>query len=250
MVLGGCQGPARTEPFKHARCTACWRLPARSVTLPLGNHPSLAAMPYRPTVKTAARKAEIRQRLLNCAMHIVASEGFGALTVGALANDAGIATGAVYKHFESKAQLCAEVFRIATEKEVALVRETAGGSGTPTQRLLDAIAVFSHRAMRGQRLAYALIAEPVDPAVDAERLRYRRAYAEIFQELVEEGMRLGEFPAQIASVSAAALVGVIAEALVGPLARPYSDSAALDDIDLVRSIQAFCLRAVALHEPQ
>ena len=202
-------------------------------------------MAYRTTERTAARKAEVRQRLLDCASHIVARAGFGGLTIGALAHDAGIATGAVYKHFESKAQLCAEVFRIATEREVTLVRETAARNGTPTQRLLESIAIFAQRAIRGQRLAYALIAEPVDPAVDAERLRYRRAYAGIFQNLVEEGVRLGEFPAQVASVSAAALVGVIAEALVGPLAIAHPGSVTLDDRALVRSIQAFCLRAVA-----
>lgn len=215
-------------------------------------------MPYRPTLKTIARKAEIRQRLLDCAIQIVARDGFAALTVGAVAESAGIATGAVYKHYDSKAQLCAEVFRIATEKEVALVQHSATQIGAPSKRLLDAIAVFAHRAIRGRRLAYALIAEPVDPAVDAERLRYRRAYADIFQELVEEGMACGEFPSQSASVSAAALVGVIAEALVGPLAGARPEAAdgtgadvpdEIDNAQLVRSIQAFCLRAVALQEP-
>lgn len=207
-------------------------------------------MPYRPTEKSVARKAEIRQRLLDCALCIVADKGFGGLTVSLLAQQAGIATGAVYKHFDSKAQLCAEVFRIATEKEVAVVRAMAGQPGPAAQRLLSAIAAFSHRAIRGRRLAYALIAEPVDAAVDEERLRYRRAYAEIFQGLVEEGMRSGDFPAQSSTVSAAALVGVIAEALVGPLANTQCGQPILEEDALVHSIQAFCLRAVALHDPQ
>lgn len=207
-------------------------------------------MPYRPTDKTVARKAEVRSRLLACATQIVATEGFGGLTIVAVARAADIATGAVYKHFESKAQLCTEVFRLATEKEVAHVRDAVARSGTPTQRLLDAISVFAHRAIRGRRLAYALIAEPVDTAVDAERLHYRRAYAEVFRALVEEGMRCGEFPVQIASVSAAALVGVIAEALVGPLASIQSNQPDLGEHELVSSIQQFCVRAVALHNPK
>jgi AcrR family transcriptional regulator len=82
-------------------------------------------MAYRPTEKTLARKVQIRQRLLDAALGLVSGGGFGALTIVAVAAQAGIATGAVYKHFESKAQLCAEVFRIATEKEVAMVRATA-----------------------------------------------------------------------------------------------------------------------------
>jgi AcrR family transcriptional regulator len=174
-------------------------------------------MVYRPTEKTAARKAAMRQRILDASLLLVSTGGFGALTISAVAREAGIATGAVYKHFDSKAQLCAEIFRGATERELAVVRENAWAEGAPAKRLLDAIEAFSARALRGRRLAYALIAEPVDTLVDAERLRYRRAYAEIFEKLVEDGIRSGDFPPQSATVAAAALVGVISEALVGPL---------------------------------
>lgn len=198
-------------------------------------------MAYRPTEKTEARKAALRQRLLDAALLLVSTGGFNAV-----AQEAGIATGAVYKHFESKAQLCAEIFRRATEKEVAMVRRAALSEGLPATRLLAAIETFAERAIRGRRLAYALIAEPVDTLVDAERLRYRHAYAEIFQQLVEEGIRSGDFPPQLPSVSAAALVGVISEALVGPLTWQGGEQPSIDKTELIRSIQAFCLRAVAL----
>jgi len=203
-------------------------------------------MAYRPTEKTEARKAELKERLLNAGLFLVSTGGFNALTINAVAQKAGIATGAVYKHFESKAQLCAEVFRIATEKEVAVVRETALREGTAATRLLDTIEAFALRALRGQRLAYALIAEPVDALVDTERVHYRRAYAEIFQQLVEEGVRSGNFPEQASAVSAAALVGVIAESLVGPLSWRMNSQPGTEQTRLIRSIQAFCLRAVAM----
>ena len=204
-------------------------------------------MAYRPTEKTEARKAALKQYLLEAAQSLVSTGGFNAITIQAVAQKAGIATGAVYKHFDSKAQLCAEVFRIATEKEVAVVRETALREGTaPAIRLLNAIEAFAMRALRGQRLAYALIAEPVDTLVDAERLRYRQAYAEIFQQLVEEGIDSGDFPAQIPAISAAALVGVIAESLVGPLSWQMDSTPRMAQTQLIQSIQAFCLRAVAM----
>lgn len=207
-------------------------------------------MVYRPTEKTAARKAAMRQRILDASLLLVSTGGFGALTVSAVAREAGIATGAVYKHFESKAQLCAEIFRGATEKELAVVRENAWAEGAPATRLLNAIEAFSARALRGRRLAYALIAEPVDTLVDAERLRYRRAYADIFQKLVEDGIRSGDFAQQTATVSAAALVGVISEALVGPLTWTEDAEAAIEKPALIQSIQAFCLRAVAMQGPR
>lgn len=127
-----------------------------------------------------------------------------------------------------------------------MVRETALREGTAATRLLDTIEAFALRALRGQRLAYALIAEPVDALVDTERLHYRRAYAEIFQQLVEEGVRSGNFPEQASAVSAAALVGVIAESLVGPLSWRMNSQPGTEQTRLIRSIQAFCLRAVAM----
>jgi AcrR family transcriptional regulator len=202
-------------------------------------------MAYRPTEKTLARKAEIRQRLLDASLSILSEGGFAALTMVAVAARAGIATGAVYKHFESKDQLCSEVFREATEKEVAWVRETAlQGDGAPSERLLQVIEAFALRALRNPRLAFALIAEPVDVQVDAQRLRYRLAYADMFEQLVDQGIQSGEFAPQFPSVSAAALVGVIAESLVGPLSWPAADQPPVETEALIAAIQAFCLRAV------
>lgn len=203
-------------------------------------------MAYRPTEKTQARKAAVKKRVLDAALFLVAGGGFNSLTITAVARQAGIATGAVYKHFESKAELCAEIFRLATEKEVAVVRQTALCQGAPAARLLDTIETFALRALRGQRLAYALIAEPVDTLVDAERLRYRQAYAGIFRQLIEDGIGSGDFPPQAPVVSAAALVGAITESLVGPLSWQVNSQPGVEQTRLIRSIQAFCLRAVAL----
>lgn len=201
-------------------------------------------MAYRPTAKTLARKAELRQRLLDAALGRVSNVGFGALTIVGVAAQAGIATGAVYKHFDSKAALCGEVFRIATEREVAFVRENALGPGTPAERLLRTIQAFAERALRNPRLAFALIAEPVDPSIDVQRLLYRQAYADVFLELLEQGIAQGDFAQQLPSVSAAALVGVVAESLVGPLTWSVAHKAVLETETLVAAIQAFCLRAV------
>ena len=70
-----------------------------------------------------------------------------------------------------------------------------------------------HRALAEPVRAYALIAEPVDPAVEAERLTFRRAYADLF------ARALADLPHPQPDLAAAAIVGALAEALVGPLAR-------------------------------
>ena len=107
-----------------------------------------------------------------------------------------------------------------------------------------AVETFARRALRGRRLAWALIAEPVDPAVEVERLAFRRAYAAGFEDVLRAGVAAGELAPQNVALSAAALVGALGEALVGPLSWV---GAMNDDVDadaLVADLVAFALRAV------
>lgn len=205
-------------------------------------------MPYRPTEKTRAHKQAQQQKLLHSAVKLVAEEGFNGLKISQVAERAGVATGSVYKYFDSKQALCAEVFKVATIKEVEKVRQQALGNRDEscTQRLLNTIEVFAQRAIQGRRLSYALLAEPVDPGVDQERLIYRQAYADIFITLIEEGIERGEFRPQVASISAAAITGALSEALVAPLATAVKDNKDVETKALITAIQGFCIHAVAL----
>ena len=109
-----------------------------------------------------------------------------------------------------------------------------------------AVETFARRALRGRRLAWALIAEPVDPAVEAERLVFRRAYRDAFAEVVADGVAAGELPDQDPATSAAALVGAIGEALVGPVSPT---AAARDPESVIAALRDFCIRSVTGKEP-
>ena len=123
---------------------------------------------------------------------------------------------------------------------------TLHAPGSPSQRLAAGVQQFAARAWHSRRLAYALIAEPVEPQVDEQRLIYRRAYAELFSGLLAEGMAAGQFARLPLALTAACLVGAIAEALVGPLApaaqSPQPDPQQLAAVSL--GLSHFCLRAV------
>ncbi len=211
-------------------------------------------MVYRPTEHTQAKKAGTRARILKEARLLVAQGGFGAASVAPIAKLSGIATGTIYRHFPSKAELVAEVFRHATEHELQAVTTAAQVAGPAADRIIRAVSTFAERALKAPRLAYALLAEPVDPLVEKERLNYRFAYAEAFEDLVNDGISNGEFVEQDASVTAAALVGILSEALVGPLAphastyeEQVSERESLSDdqqAGLLKSITALALRAV------
>ena len=56
------------------------------------------------------------------------------------------------------------------------MRAAAGRRRAATERIAAGVETFARRALRGRRLAWALLAEPVDPAVEAERLVFRRSY--------------------------------------------------------------------------
>lgn len=174
-------------------------------------------MAYRRTERVEARLSASRDRVLASALQIVAERGYAGCSVAAVAERAGIATGSVYRHFPAKADLVAEVFRTASRREVDAVARAAGLEVTCADRITAAIETFAGRALRSPRLAYALLAEPADPAVDAERLVFRRAYAAVFARCVAEGVACGDLPAQDPDLSATALVGAIGEAMVGPL---------------------------------
>lgn len=208
--------------------------------------PSFIEVPYRATERTEARRAATREQVVTAARDLVAAGGYQAASMSQVAARAGVGAGTVYRHFPSKAQLFAEVFRRASQREVDAAAAAAEQRGSPTARLVAAVETFARRALRGRRLAWALLAEPVDPAVEAERLAFRRAYRDVFAALLNEGIAAGELPPQDVEVSAAALVGAIGEALVGPL----SPTAAGDDPErLVRGLTSFCLRSICDKEP-
>ncbi|MFM9745517.1 TetR/AcrR family transcriptional regulator, partial [Streptomyces brasiliscabiei] len=89
----------------------------------------------------------------------------------------------------------------ATDIEVSKVAEVLETTqGNAAQRIYNALSVFASRALRAPTMAWALIAEPVDPAVDEARLAYRRRYAALFAAVIEEGIADGSFPKQPATL--------------------------------------------------
>lgn len=108
-------------------------------------------------------------------------------------------------------------------------------------RLEAVLATFAQRALSNPRLAWALIAEPVDPRVDAERRAYRERYAAMIAEFLRAGIEAGELPAQNAELTAAALVGGLGEVLVGPLSPVSAGGPRAGEV--VKALRTFVRRA-------
>lgn len=172
---------------------------------------------YRRTEKVQQRLDAQRHALVDAAAALLAEGGSPAVSVAAVAERADLAVGTVYRHFTGKAALVVEVFRRIVSREVAAVEHAAALPGDPAERVVTVLETFARRAMKAPRQAYALLAEPVDPEVEAERLVFRRSYRDVVAGHIREGVRSGRLPAQDADLTAAALVGATAEILIGPL---------------------------------
>src|SRR2546423_8736016 len=134
-------------------------------------------MPYRPTERTEARKAETRERIASAALDQLAEGGYASASVQAVARRAGVATGSVYRHFPSKADLFTEVFRRASQRELDVMHEVAqqDPERPATERLGAAAEALARRALASPTRAYALLAQPVHPTIEAQRLIDRKS---------------------------------------------------------------------------
>jgi AcrR family transcriptional regulator len=192
----------------------------------------------------APQEGGTRARLLRAAAEVIQEGGWGSASVGAIAKRAGVAAGTLYRHFPSKVDLFLEVFRTVSKREMVAMRAAETATTGIAERFDAVVGTYARRALRNRRLAWALVYEPLDASVDLERLAYRRAYCAGMAGLIREAIEVGAIPPQDAHLAAAAVVGVIAETLVGPLSPVATDTIGEDTI--VQAIVTFCRRVIGL----
>ena len=165
-----------------------------------------------------------------------------AVQIAPVALRAGIAAGTVYRYFPGKTDLVAALIGEIAEREIAVLRRAAAGAPGPLSAVAAAIATFAVRALRHRRLAFAVIAEPIDAELDAARLSFRQAVAGEFSSLIGAAVADKHLPEQDAALSAAALLGLLVEGLIGPLAP----DAAGHGREIVQSLTLLALRALGV----
>lgn len=198
-------------------------------------------MAYRRTENVVRRLAEREQTILNAAHSIAGEEGMGAVQIAAVAQRADIAAGTVYRYFSSKNDLVAEVIAAAASRELSAMRAAADAAPGPLSALAAAIATFGARALQERRLAWAVMAEPVDADIDALRLDFRRAVANELQARIRTAIAGGHLPDQDNGIAALVVVGAVLEGLVGPLA-PSAGTAR----EAVQTVTLLALRALGV----
>ncbi|SRR5438309_6488557 len=201
-------------------------------------------MVYRRTENVVRRLAERREAIVAAARALAAEGGMAAVQIAPVAARVGIAAGTVYRYFPSKTELVAAVMAAVSERELAAMRAAADAAPGPVSALAAAVTAFAARALHQRRLAWAVIAEPVDPEIDALRLSYREALVAELERRLAAAVRAGHVPAQDARRAAPALVGALIEGLIGPLAPDAPNKGA--GREAVQALTLLALRAVGI----
>jgi len=197
-------------------------------------------MPYRRTEAVARRLATRHAAIIAAARQAASEGGMAAVQIASVAQRAGIAAGTVYRYFPGKTDLVVALLGETSEREIAALRRAATSAPGPLSALAAAIMVFATRALRQRRLIFAAIAEPVDAELDAARLAFRRSIAAEFAALIAAAAAGKHLPGQDTSLAAAALVGLLVEGLIGPLAPAVEGR----EREMVQSLALVALRAL------
>src|SRR5205807_859297 len=115
--------------------------------------------------------------IIAAARAMAAESGMAAVQIAPVAARAGIAAGTVYRYFPSKTELVTALVAAVSERELDAVRRAADAAPGPLSALAAAVTTLAARALGRRKLAWAVIAEPVDAQIDAVRVVYRRALA-------------------------------------------------------------------------
>src|SRR6266542_1060371 len=149
------------------------------------------AMPYRRTENVVRKLAARHDAIVAAACEVAAEGGMAAVQIAPVAERAGIATGTVYRYFPSKTELVAALVAALAGREMTALESAANAAPGPLSALAAAIATFAARALANRRLAFALIAEPVEPEIDRARASYRQALAAELEKLIRRALDAG-----------------------------------------------------------
>jgi AcrR family transcriptional regulator len=198
-------------------------------------------MPYRRTENVMRRLAARHDAIVAAARDAASEGGMAAVQIVPVAQRAGIAAGTVYRYFPAKIDLVAALLAEISKREIGALRHAAAAAPGPLSALAASIMTFAARALRDRRLAFAAIAD-----LDAARLAFRQALAAEFAQRIAAAVKATHLPQQDAALSAAALLGLLIEGLIGPLAP---DTAGQERA-ILQSLALIALRGLGVADPR
>jgi AcrR family transcriptional regulator len=210
------------------------------------NHCSVfRVMAYRRTENVVRRLNARHDAIVEAARDAAASGGMAAIQIAPVAARAGVAAGTVYRYFPGKIELVGALVESVSASEINAVRQAADAAPGPLSALAAAVATFGARALRDRKLAWAVIAEPVDIDTESVRQQYRRELAAEFETRIRAAIEGGHLPDQDAGLAGLGLLGAMLEGLIGPLAPENIENPAASR-EAVQTLTLFALRGLGV----
>jgi TetR/AcrR family transcriptional regulator, cholesterol catabolism regulator len=141
-----------------------------------------------------------RDEILALAAKIFADKGYASTTVREIADAAGILSGSLYHHFDSKETILDEIMHGFLDDTVAKYRATVAEGGDPLD-VLRALVREAFGSLAANPAALAVMINEFNFLVQFPRFAYLRAGADETERLwagvIEDGMRSGVFRTDI-----------------------------------------------------
>lgn len=184
--------PRTSRATKTATKTAAETAPTAAAKTPA----KTAAKPAPKATSRAAAGSERRADLVRLAADLFAEKGFRATTVREIADAAGILSGSLYHHFDSKESIGDEILAGFLDEVLADYREAVTAGGDP-RSTIEQIVRRSTRTLGRHHAALTMLQRDWGYFSGQPRFAYlRKALREIEQiwlSQLEEGIRTGAF---------------------------------------------------------
>lgn len=154
--------------------------------------------PVGKAPQSVKRKADVtRGAIVVTAARMFAEKGYSECNLREIAAKVGIQAGSFYYHFRSKEQLLDEILdesiSLINSEVVGAIGRLAADAAVP-DKIAAAIRAHVRTFLRADRSSAALmrVYEHLPPAMKRRSRERRRAYALVWYDLFEEGVRRGE----------------------------------------------------------
>ncbi|HZP97150.1 MAG TPA: TetR/AcrR family transcriptional regulator [Candidatus Limnocylindria bacterium] len=158
-------------------------------------------------MRTASTREE---EILAAAARIFREKGYHGTSVRDIAESVGLLKGSLYHYIRSKDELLARLFDGALQSTARELETIAARDARPSERLREMVRAYVD-AVTANLDAVALYLREWRslPPPQLARLRARRrAMRALFEDVIEDGVRAGEFTASDVKVSALAILGM------------------------------------------
>jgi len=158
------------------------------------------------------RTSNARHRLMEAAHELIWNSSYGAVTIDAICERAGVKKGSFYYFFDSKSDLAAAAIAAWSDERQPLIEEIFRADAPPLERIWRYIDFVAQRQLAayeatGQVLGCPLFALGSEICTKNERLRslihgILTSLSRRFEEAIKEAQAAGEIPGGDASLKA------------------------------------------------